>query len=236
MSDQVLATTHNPTMTGKPAFGDVFAYPFRGSGPMIILMGGILLAFRHFAPLFVLIGGIFICGYIQLYFFDVISTSADGKANPPDWPDISDKHDMISATIMTFLIILFSFTPHIIYVFFCFYSKLPPDKTIMIALCLWSAIYYPMALFLVAETRNALASLPHAVIAAIFQAPPRYYLLPLSLLVLAIPYFATGMMSGLTAGGFGLKIIAGFIFYLISFYANMVLCRILGMFFRDLIK
>src|SRR6185503_20944727 len=58
--------------------GSVLSYPFRGVGPTVLLLGGVLFGIGQLIAsfnMFAAVVNIMICGYVAAYFFDVINSS-----------------------------------------------------------------------------------------------------------------------------------------------------------------
>src|SRR4029453_11738014 len=71
---------------------DAAAYPLRGHGLVLILLGGIFLAFidllsRSFRMRTALFFAIFGAGYLAAYMLHIVEASANGKKQLPDWPE-----------------------------------------------------------------------------------------------------------------------------------------------------
>jgi len=66
---------------------EALAYPFRGAGKLMLLMGAIFLWILSYAWL---PGVILASGFMYTYFAKVCRASASGRESPPDWPDLHD--------------------------------------------------------------------------------------------------------------------------------------------------
>lgn len=81
----------------------VFVYPLHGDGLWILgagtFMFGIVGFFRHYniIPFIGMILGFIISGYLAAYLMKIISHSADGEKEVPDFPDFVDFQDSIIA-------------------------------------------------------------------------------------------------------------------------------------------
>jgi hypothetical protein len=216
-------------------FSAAFAYPFRGIG-MFVLVAGTAVFFTAWLLSCVgfIITAIF-SGYMMLYYFDVISTSSSGRREPPDWPDISGVMDIMSAAFMSFCLNAFTIIPLIGYIAYSAAYGAAPSPWIVIGLVVWGAIYYPMALIMVAESRNAIATLPPVVIGAIIHAPPKYYALCLCTFLLLLPTVLSAAARAIFLKSFLAAAVCGLVSQFASVYIMIVLCRILGVFFKELV-
>lgn len=73
--------------------GDVVAWPFRGNGPAVLLVGGVCFGLAQVVGAFNIYGWIVsigLWGYICSYLFSVINVSAAGRKSPPELPESAD--------------------------------------------------------------------------------------------------------------------------------------------------
>lgn len=76
----------------------VFASPFRGDGPIILIAGTIFFGLVNLAGFVPLVGlAMFVigAGYLCAFLMNVIATAARGDASLPSWPDFSNTWDDI---------------------------------------------------------------------------------------------------------------------------------------------
>lgn len=225
-----------PQQKGKGGFMEAFSYPFRDSGPVILIMVVILLVVsnRFFAvvPIIGYIGTLFINGNLTLYYFSIINATSAGRANPTEWPDISGVWDLISACIMWFILNLIAVGPVVIYGIYARMHGALPNPFSLCALALWGIVYMPMALIMVAETRNIIPLFPIFVLRAIYHAPPKYYRVCFFTVVCFLPLLVTRIPNTLNitfAAGSALSAVCQFIYL----YAMFVLSRVLGLMSKD---
>ena len=88
---------------------DAAAYPFRGHGFVLILLGGVFLAFidllsRSFRMRTALFFAIFGAGYLAAYMLHIVEQSANGKRKLPDWPEFSNIWDSICVPFFQILL------------------------------------------------------------------------------------------------------------------------------------
>jgi hypothetical protein len=151
---------------------DAFAYPFQGGGLVLILVGtmcfSILDFFASFSP-FGFIGILFITGYLCAFMMKIVNSSADGKKDLPDWPDVSDFLDDI--VVPLFQVVwtgIFCFAPAIVYVIFVHFD------IVFWLLIGFGILYFPMALIAVALTNSVLSINPVLVVPSIIKVPVDY--------------------------------------------------------------
>ena len=96
--------------------GSLLAYPFRGKGQGVLLAASLFFAVSEILATFnVFFGGlIMLCmfGYLAAYQFDVVSRTAAGKDDPPEFPEFFTILDSCVFPFFSFLAcLLFSFAP-----------------------------------------------------------------------------------------------------------------------------
>ena len=97
---------------------EALAYPLRGSGKLMLIMGAVFFwamtyAFRM-SKIAGLPGWILALGYMYAYFAKVCRTSAMGRESPPDWPGMQD-----SGNALYFIVVkLLSIAPALLYLIF----------------------------------------------------------------------------------------------------------------------
>ena len=202
---------------------DALAYPFKGSGWIMIVIGtvlSVLLKVASFAPMLGLAVSLYSAGYFTSFYFDIISSTISGEDECPDWPSVSNVwDDLVHPLLQLFGAILVSFLPLLI----CLYGlhKAP-------AMAVWGSLgfgclYFPMAVLGIVQFGNLSGTLPHAVIPALWRCLPGYLLTVIALIFVVI-------LSG------GLEGLAGKVPFLgwllasaVSLYFLMVQARLIGL-------
>jgi predicted Zn finger-like uncharacterized protein len=203
---------------------DAFAYPFQGSGLVLILVGtvcfSILDFFASFSP-FGFIGTIFVAGYLCAFMMKIVNSSADGKKELPDWPDVSDFLDDIVVPLFQVLWTgIFCFAPAIVYLIF-----------VHIDIVFWLLIglgilYFPMALIAVALTNSILSINPIVVLPSIIKVPVDYLVACILLgLLVALENFGQLLVSFIPLAGLLLK-------NLFALYFVIVEAHVLGLIYH----
>jgi|SRR5688572_11733753 len=186
-----LRKAHVPTAddvpTGFPGMlRDAVAYPLRGHGLVLIILGGVFLAFidlissgsshlsRPWKIRAGLILAVFGAGYLAAYMLHIVEASANGKRKLPDWPEFSNFWDSICIPFFQVLvpIALCIFIPGGVPLLLLGWNE--QAFAIGVALAIVCSFYMPMAILSIA-VNNAVAGMhPATVIPAIGAAFPRY--------------------------------------------------------------
>lgn len=220
----------------RPPFIDVFRYPLRNSGFIMLAMGALFM----FAQRYMFFLGFIVTGYFFLYYMDIINASSSGKNDPPEWPDISGFWDLASAAVMVILMMAFSLAPMLVYMVYMPYVGRQPDMVVTVLLALWGPFYLPMAMIMAAETRNMLSLIPFFVLRSIICAPAQYFLMCLCLALVFIPMVLVNLFLPILGKTFSGDILNLIDLALIPFvnvvqiYTMMVVSRILGLYYRDM--
>jgi hypothetical protein len=209
-----------------------FSYPFNKGGLFLLALGTLFFLVlgiaMEFAFLLRSLIAVFTLGYLFAYMQRIISSSALGEDEVPDFPDISE---IWSDIILPFLLFAWTFVVSFAPAFAI--SVVLRDQAlfwpVLIATIVVCGFYFPMALLAVAVTDSFLALSPHIVIPAIIRIFVPYFVACLVLATLAA--LRMGMVFGLAKVPILLLpiVIDGFV----SLYFLIVEMRILGLLFRS---
>lgn len=207
---------------------DAFAYPLRGSGRILLIIGTLLSAALDFASSAWFIGfAAWAIGgaYFVAYYFDIIVTTVSGRDEPPDFPDITDLYgDILAPLLRSLAALIIAHLPLMVLAGIYWEEKSWPAHWQW--LCLgFAAFYFPMAILNVAVSDEAAGALPHRVLPDAIRAMPRYLIL---VLLLVAVYAVEQMASSLR-----IPIVGGLISAGVSLYFVMVQARMAGMFYRQ---
>lgn len=233
-----------PAIYEQPGFYQqlpgAFAYPFNKRGMFLLALGAVFfLVFTLAANLALffqlsIIGlllqiviFVFTYGYLFAYMQRIISASAQGEDDVPEFPDLTE---FWSDIVLPFLLFtgtfVASFAPPIIIAIFMRESEM--FWYALVATIVVCALYFPMALLAVAVTDNFLALSPHVVFPSIVR--------------VFVPYIVSCLLLALlVAFGFGVKwamdfvavpLVPTVVVEFISLYLLVVEMRILGLLFR----
>jgi hypothetical protein len=208
---------------------DAFAYPLRGSGRLLIVIGSVLAALVSFGSSTPIVGGAaaFLgLVYFMAYYIDIIVRTVSGEDEPPDFPDVSDLYDdIIGPLLRTAFAQIISFLPFFIILTMHRGGGGAPAGLQYLGL-IFAALYYPMAMLNVAVSNDAWEALPHRVLPGIMRTMPQY-------LLLAVLLAAVFLISGLITPGLGIPFIGPLISSAATLYLSMVQARMAGVFYRE---
>jgi hypothetical protein len=164
-------------------------YPFKGSGWIMMVLGAVLavlLNIASFAPILGCAVSFYSAGYFTAFYFEIITSTVNGEANCPDWPNVTNVwDDLLHPLLHLFGAILVSFLPLLI----CLYTL---DKTSEhFHAALWGAagfgcLYFPMAILGIVQFGNLCGTLPHLVLPALWRCLPGYLLAVVTLILVLI--------------------------------------------------
>jgi hypothetical protein len=194
---------------------DAFAYPFKGSGIILILVGTVCFSFLdYFASLsvFGFIATAFVAVYLCAFMMKIVNSSADGKKELPDWPDASDfLGDIIVPLFQVIWTGIFCFAPAIIYLIFLHFD------IFFWLLLAFGILYFPMALISVALTNSVLSINPVLVVPSIIKVPVDYLAACVILALIALlANFSQLLVSIIPLAGLVLKNLIGLYFLVVE--------------------
>ena len=170
-----------PTTFGKAVSG-AFKYPLRGNGLILLIIGTILYAlmdaflgtrirmlnFYHLiAKIIAFVLGY---GYLFAYMQRIVTSSASGEDEPPEWPEVSD---ISSDVIRPFWQLTFTIVVAFLPAFFVAEYLGPIPGQLANAL---GIVYFPMALLAVAMADSYTGLNPVYVASSIMKIPKQYFL------------------------------------------------------------
>jgi hypothetical protein len=201
-----------------------FAYPFRGTGIMILLLGALLISGLGwlsggtrfgFVPRglgWSLIFMVFVYGYLFSFTQNIIHSTAIGEDEMPPLPSMGNFwEDILLPCLQLFGLTLVSFAPTIILSILygpAIFSALLEDGSggevagklmALAATYIVGLVYFPMAFLAVAILDSVMASNPFTVLRAIFKVPLEYLV---TLIVVAVLVVLGAMGDGLLEGLF----------------------------------
>lgn len=215
-----------------------FAYPVKGLGWAVIVAGAVcfwvlfsLLALPVFGcfGIFKLLLGIGIGGYLCAYMIKIIGSSAAGREEPPDWPDLTGFwDDILRPLLLVVTTALFSFLPLIARVVAFEWSagddvSCPRDGVYWICL-VWGLLYLPMGLIAVALFDSFTALNPLLVVRGILKTLPAY-LVAAGIFLLC--YVVSGWLQELISAA--VPVVGSLIAGVVALYFLMVEMHVLGL-------
>ena len=218
----------------------LFRYPLGGSGVYLLIGGTVFVTVLQFIinlPTIFFFGtmlvALFLSGYMSAYFISVMRSSARGRTNPPDWPDVTDILGNIFGSLFIVSFPMFvSFFPALAYLIYMLVYGAP--FYVLIILIALGAQYYPMSLIASAITGAPLNSVNFVgIIISIIKVRKEYIIAEVVLAffvgVSIVAYFLVGIATQAMAGA----IIAGFAVQFVNIYFMMVFAHILGLLYRQ---
>ena len=220
-----------------------FRYPLKGDGIILLVCGGSLFLMidgatflARFAFIYGLMALIFLTvfgtGYLTRYLQYVVTNSARGDDEMPDWPDLSDFSGEVTSPFFQFLgLVAFSFAPAILLTIFATATEggawLGWATTASIFI---GAVYFPMAFAAVAMYDSLGALNPLLIVPSILKIPKEYALtIVLFAVVLTLRWLAVRILPDVLGVSYILPAIISNFFGL---YLLVVLTRILGLLCR----
>jgi hypothetical protein len=217
--------------------GGAFLYPFKGNGVILLASGTIFYAilnaasfFAQFAGIFgmavVLLLTVFGAGYLICYLRRILTSSAIGQEEMPDWPDVSEFSEEILAPFLQLLgTVLACFLPALAVSLFVPHGH-PWAGPALAAAMLYGCVCFPMAFLAVSVFDSVAAVNPLLVIPSILRIPLQYLLTVLLLGgVLALRWAGEALLDNLLPIPFLTRILLGFA----GLYLLTVEMRILGL-------
>lgn len=158
----------------------IFSYPFKGNGKIVLISGtvffGIISFFLHYniIPFIGIVVGAFIAGYLCAYMMKVISSSADGEDELPDFPDFYDWWDSVLCPgVKVSGTAIFCFIPALVYYYYVLteFSLADPGFLVLIGLGLF---YLPMGLIAVSMSGSFASLNPFFIVPSIIKVLDKY--------------------------------------------------------------
>jgi hypothetical protein len=204
------------------------AYPLSKNGLFLLVAGTVVFGVVEFLASFSLILSVLCTGYLFAYMQKLISASAQGEPEMPDYPEFSEWwSDIVLPFLLLVWTLLFCFGPGAaLYAFGNREDSLL--RTAALAMLALGGLYFPMALLVVAVTDNFLALSPAVVIPSIFRVLGHYLVACLILGLLAGLRFA----SGLLLETMPVPVVPSLVTGLVSLYFLAVEMRILGLLYH----
>ncbi len=177
----------------------VFAYPFRGSGLIVLIVSTIVFSALDFIGSgFNILLRIIVIGYLFAYMQNFIHATANQEEEMPDLPGMDDLFGscfrLLGAVVMSFGIAIG----------LAVYAFMQEETAAMIAIIpavLFGCLYFPMALLAVAMKDSVAAANPLVVIPAILKVPAEYFVTVILMGAVMGARVAGGTMVALMTGG-----------------------------------
>lgn len=247
---QMVAALH-PAVLETPGFYQslpgAFAYPFKKSGLMLLVIGAILFVGLDFfstvsrpsvlggirVTRFSLLISIISIGYLYAIMQKIIVHSAQGDDETPNFPDLNEWWpDILQPFLFLLGVFLVSFLPGLVLLLVS--GDNVALKILSIVVLCFGTFYFPMALLAVAVSDNFVALSPHIVVPSMFRVFRPYT----AAFILLATLFALRLAGGWAAHlipleTFFWKLLATVIMGFVSLYLLTVNMRVLGLLFRS---
>jgi pSer/pThr/pTyr-binding forkhead associated (FHA) protein len=216
--------------------GGAFLYPFKGDGMILLATGTICYAiinaasfFAQFAFLYgmvvILMVTVFATGYLICYLQRILTSSAIGEDEMPDWPDFSGFSDILGPFLQFLGTVAACFLPALAVSLFVAHDNpwAGPGK---VAATLFGCACFPMAFLAVSMFDSVAALNPLLIFPSILRIPLQYVVTVLLLAgVLALRWKGEAFLERLLPLPFLVRIVYGFA----GLYLLTVEMRILGL-------
>jgi hypothetical protein len=207
-----------------------FVFPLGRNGLILLLAGAVFFVIVRFLSgllMFIGAGAAIACaGYIYSFLKSIITTTATGVDDMPDWPDYDGWLDSGLFPLFEFLaILLVCLGPYWLYENFA----RNPQPLLSLALQAAGLAYLPMALLAVAIYDNAMALNPLLIVPSILRVPLEYGAACLVLGLLALG--ASSSLSWLR-DTLEVPLLAPVVAEFILLYTMAVVTRLVGLLYR----
>lgn len=225
--------------------GGAFKYPFKGDGILLMCAGTMLFllvdgarSIAKFAPLYgfiaVIMLTVFGTGYLTAFLRRVITSTAQGEEEMPEWPEIQDYGSDVVAPFLQFIgTVVFCFAPAIGFTIYAAVGS-PGDSAWLgwatTASMVFSCVYFPMAFMAVAMGDSIAAVNPMVVVPSIMKVLGQYLL---TVVVLAVVLLVRWLLKSLLVTVLPIPLVPTIITSLIGLYLLVVEMRILGLLYRN---
>ncbi len=218
----------SPVAAAKPppGFGrslpGALIYPFQGSGVMLLIAGTAFFYLLGTLPLL----GMLLTGYMFSYAKSIISTTAQGRGDLPDWPDFSNwMEDMLAPLLQLLALLVLFFGPAVIIAAWHPGTKMQAAASFLAAMA-FGAFFAPMGILALAMFDSLAALNPIALAWSILRVP-MHYLVAAALfeLTLALHALAAGALTNLIRIPILPQVISSFLYL----YLVAVGMRVLGL-------
>lgn len=217
-----------------------FGYPFKSKGIILLVIGAVVFLVLEFLASWSWVVSVISTGYLFAYMQKIISHTAQGEDEMPDFPEFGEWWSDIILPFLLFVgTFVASFAPAIA-VFFLLKGSVEGAEmgVAIIAAIVVGALYFPMALLAVAVSDSFVALSPHIVVPSMIRTilPYTVTLLVLGVLVgvrfgaeFGMAYALVAMDSPEIPGAILSSVVLGFV----SLYVLVVEMRVLGLLFRS---
>ena len=197
-------------------------YPFKGNGVILLIAGTAFFYILGHLPLI----GLILTGYLFAYAKSIITSTAAGREDPPDWPDFSDwKEDILVPYLQLLALVVLCFGPAFIIRLWRPGTETEARIGYFAALG-FGALFAPMGMLALAMFDTVAVLNPIALTWSILRVPLHYLVAAAAFeTVLVLYWFAAGALQTLVPVPFLPELISSFL----NLYVISVGMRILGL-------
>jgi len=205
---------------------DAFAYPFKGAGKYMLIIGAILsllAAGASYIPFLGLLIAIGASGYFSACIFKIINFTACGQDEACEWPVFQDFFsDLVMPWLCMLSVSFFSFVPYVLV------SILFEDSRFLsIVFLVLGFVHLPMAILCVALSSTMRSAFWAITLPLIANCTPQYFIL---VLVTGGLYLVISILNNVLSN---IPILGWFLSFFLGMYSLMVSSLIIGLFYRE---
>lgn len=200
-------------------------YPFQGSGVLMLVAGTAFFFLLGWVPLL----GLVVTGYMFSYAKSIITSTAEGRTDLPDWPDFSDwKDDILMPYLQLLALLVLFFGPAVIVAAWHPGTDIQTGIAFLAALA-FGALLAPMGILALAMFDTITSLNPIALVWSILRVPGHYFVAAAIFeLILLIYWFVAGALEMLIP----IPLVPGLISSFVYLYLVAVGMRVLGLLYR----
>jgi len=197
-------------------------YPFQGNGVILLIAGTAFFYILGHLPFI----GVILTGYLFAYAKSIITSTAEGRKDPPDWPDFTDwKDDILVPYLQLLALVVLCFGPAFIIAVWRPGTETEARIAYFAALG-FGALFAPMGMLALAMFDTVAVLNPIALTWSILRVPLHYLVAAAAFeTVLLLEWSAAGALQTLVPVPFLPDLIASFL----NLYVTSVGMRILGL-------
>jgi FHA domain len=200
-------------------------YPFQGSGVLLLVFGTLFFLLLGWLPLL----GVIVTGYMFNYSKSIITSTAQGRSELPDWPDFSDwKEDILVPYVQLLALVALFFGPAFLIAVWRLGAEAQLGVGFLAALA-FGALLAPMGMLALAMFDTISALNPVALVWSIIRVPIPYFTAAAAFeLAFLFHAFADGALKFILPIPLLPGLLSGFLYL----YLAAVGMRVLGLLYR----
>ncbi len=201
-------------------------YPFQGNGVILLIAGTVFFYLLGRLPLI----GLILAGYLFAYAKSIITSTAEGRRDPPDWPDFSDwKEDILVPYMQLAALAILSFGPAFVIGLWRPGTDAAARVAFFVALG-FGAFLAPMGMLALAMFDTVAVLNPIALTWSILRVPAHYLVAAAAFeAVLLLHWFAADALQALMP----VPLLPGLLASFVDLYVISVGMRILGLLYAS---